>query len=210
MSIAIWGQTGNGGCYEEINDYNSNPNATARLEVTYLDRSGANLVAWVRIPTLFENNQDTVIDMYYGNALITFPTAKPTGVWDSNYKGVWHLKEATGTTVSDSTATPNNGIPQGSPSQVAGKMDGSLNFDSASSQYVQVPNNTDLQLSTNMTVSAWVNTTSSDYQSRLIVAKWLTGGNRNYWFGKLWPGATTLQLYFPVNNGASNVAIPGL
>ena len=210
LSIAIWGQTSGGvsGCSEEIIDYTDDPSRAARLEVTYLDRSGANLVAWVRIPTLFENNQDTVIYMYYGNAAITSPTANPTGVWDTNYKGVWHLKEATGNTVGDSTATPNNGTPQGFPVQVVGKIDGSLNFNSASSQYVQVPNNTDLQLSTNMTVSVWVNTTSVDYQSRLIVAKWLGGGNRNYWLGKFWPGATTLQLSFAVNAGAANVTIP--
>ena len=50
------------------------------------------LFAWVRIPTL-KVGADTIIYMYYGNSTITSPTANPTAVWDSNYKGVWHLKE---------------------------------------------------------------------------------------------------------------------
>jgi hypothetical protein len=167
-------------------------------ELEKYDSSTGTLVAWVQIPTL-DYNDNTVIYMYYGNSSIsdTFPctnsTANPTGVWDTSYKGVWHLKEATGAQVNDSTTTPNNGSPQGSPPQTVGKIDGSLSFNSASNQYVQVTNSTDLQLSTNMTISAWVNTTSSDYQSRLIVAKWLSGGNRNYWFGKFWPGAATFS-----------------
>ena len=54
--------------------------------------SGGTLVAWVRIPTL-EYDRDTVIYMYYGNDCVDYPTENPEGVWDSNYVGVWHLKE---------------------------------------------------------------------------------------------------------------------
>ncbi|GAG52336.1 unnamed protein product, partial [marine sediment metagenome] len=54
--------------------------------------SGGILVAWVRIPTL-DYNDDTVIYMYYGNPCIVSPTENAPGVWDSNYKSVWHLGE---------------------------------------------------------------------------------------------------------------------
>ena len=61
-------------------------------EIEQYDGTNGTLVAWVRIPTL-AYNADTTIYMYYGNAAITSATANPTGVWDTNFKGVWHLKE---------------------------------------------------------------------------------------------------------------------
>ncbi|MFX1530639.1 MAG: hypothetical protein ACFFBC_05965 [Promethearchaeota archaeon] len=51
----------------------------------------AQLIAWVRIP-LLSASIDTKIFMFYGNSTIG-NQENPTGVWDSNYKGVWHLKE---------------------------------------------------------------------------------------------------------------------
>jgi len=74
--------------------------------------SAGTLVAWVRIPTL-KYNENTIIYMYYGNSCIDSSTQNPTGVWDSNFKGVWHLSE-TGSggaieLVSYSTATDPGG-----------------------------------------------------------------------------------------------------
>jgi hypothetical protein len=47
---------------------------------------------WVQIPTL-SHTIDTVIYLFYGNGSITSSQANPAGVWDSNYKGVWHLSQ---------------------------------------------------------------------------------------------------------------------
>jgi hypothetical protein len=46
--------------------------------------------------------------MYYGNANIGCPTENPTGVWDSNYMGVWHLSDTSGDT-QDSTSHATSG-----------------------------------------------------------------------------------------------------
>ncbi|GAI07252.1 unnamed protein product, partial [marine sediment metagenome] len=35
IGIAIWGQTGNGGCGEGVNDFSSNPSYTAKLHIEY-------------------------------------------------------------------------------------------------------------------------------------------------------------------------------
>ena len=51
----------------------------------------AQLIAWVRIPflsTAFDSN----MTMYYGNSTLT-SSENPTGVWYSDYAGVWHLTE---------------------------------------------------------------------------------------------------------------------
>src|SRR5262249_7529463 len=82
----------------EIEQYTSSP-------------AGATLVAWVRLPTLSILGSTKIV-MRYGNASVTVSTANPTGVWDSNFKAVWHLKE-TGAGAAgeylDSTSNANNG-----------------------------------------------------------------------------------------------------
>jgi hypothetical protein len=96
------------------------------------------LVAWVRVPSIQDG---TVIYMYYGNSCVTTPTQNPNNVWDANFKGVWHLAEATAANRLDSTSNANTLTPSASnPTQVAGKINGSANFASASSQYLTINN----------------------------------------------------------------------
>jgi len=64
-------------------------------EVESWNDSTGDLVAWVKIPSL-SSIADTKLYVYYGNSGVTSPTANPTGVWDSNYKGVWHLADGDG------------------------------------------------------------------------------------------------------------------
>ncbi|MHA2343272.1 MAG: DUF2341 domain-containing protein, partial [Candidatus Hodarchaeales archaeon] len=51
----------------------------------------AQLVAWVRIPSL-SPSVDTNITMYYGNSTMG-PQEYPTGVWDDNYEFVLHMNQ---------------------------------------------------------------------------------------------------------------------
>jgi hypothetical protein len=82
----------------------------------YISATGE-LVAWVRIPSL-SNSADTDIYMYYGYASATDQQNK-TGVWNddggtaTNYKGVYHLKETSGTTFADSASNANTGTASG-------------------------------------------------------------------------------------------------
>ena len=57
----------------------------------YGSATGA-LVAWVKVPSL-PSATDTVLFMYYSNGSATSQQDATGGVWDSNYKAVWHLKE---------------------------------------------------------------------------------------------------------------------
>jgi hypothetical protein len=114
------------------------------------------LVAWVRVPSI---NNGTVIYIYYGNSCMTASTQDVTGVWDANYRGVWHLSQnPTGTApqMKDSTTNAYNGTAVGS--FVAGDqqttvIDGGLNFNGT---------NQEIQMSaaalgtTSVTVSGWI------------------------------------------------------
>ncbi|UCC20355.1 MAG: DUF2341 domain-containing protein [Promethearchaeota archaeon] len=77
----------------------------------------AQLIAWVRVPILnvYEN---TNITMFYGNPYLS-SQENPTGVWDKNYKGVWHMKEINPI---DSTSNENNGTQSGGVINIDGKI----------------------------------------------------------------------------------------
>lgn len=62
--------------------------------------------------------------MYYGHVSIANQW-NVTGVWDSNFKGVWHLPNGTALTALDSTSNALNGTPTGvNALPVAGKIYG--------------------------------------------------------------------------------------
>jgi hypothetical protein len=145
----------------------------------YTSVSGA-LVVWVRVPIL-SSSVDTELYMYYGN-----PTCgsqqNVSNVWDDNFKGVWHLKENPSSAppqIKDSTSNGNNGTSAGSmmtADQVAGKIDGSLDFDGNNDE-ITCGNAISIQITTEITIEAWAQTSSTG-ASRSIVGK--QNGNSPY------------------------------
>src|SRR3990167_2791470 len=99
---------------------------------TYTAASGV-VNYWVEVPTV-ATASDTVFYMCYGNASITSDQSDPTGTWDTNFKGVWHLGETVadeGTVTdayADSTTNNNDGDQQG-PDDIAGKVGNGQDFD---------------------------------------------------------------------------------
>jgi signal peptidase I len=137
----------------------------------YTSSTGA-LVAWVQVATL-SHTTDTVLYMYYGNAGAS-DQQQAANVWDSNFKGVWHLSEATGTNVVDSTSNGHTGTQYNSPTQTAGQINGSLNFD-GSSEYI-VTTSGESQTATSFTWSVWFKADSTTFAHHLL---WegITAGN---------------------------------
>jgi intein/homing endonuclease len=66
---------------------------------------------WVKVPSV-SDSADTYIYLYYRTE-DTADGADPENVWDSNYKAVHHLKDATTSTVLDSTSNNNDGTKKG-------------------------------------------------------------------------------------------------
>jgi hypothetical protein len=62
-------------------------------EVEAYNGASGDLTAWVRVPAV-SDTADTTIYLYYGNSDIGSSQQNPTGVWDSNYVGIWHLNES--------------------------------------------------------------------------------------------------------------------
>jgi hypothetical protein len=129
----------------------------------YVSATGA-LVAWVKVPSL-SSSVDTNLYMYYGNPTCS-SQQNATNVWDTNFKGVWHLKEdpfGTAPQMKDSTINGNNGTSSGSMTtsdQVPGKIDGSLDFDGSNDE-ITCGNAVSLQITTEITIEAWASTSST-------------------------------------------------
>jgi len=76
-------------------------------EIEFFNGTTGELVAWVNVTSL-SSSVDTKIWIYYGNSTCSSQENIP-GVWDSDYVGVWHLDETSGTTIYDSTLYGLNG-----------------------------------------------------------------------------------------------------
>ncbi len=127
---------------------------------SYTASTGA-IVAHLGIPTL-SHTSNTLVSMYYGGAFTSFQSTV-SAVWDSSYKGVWHLSTVTGgaSSVLDSTSNGNNGSPSGSPTNAAFQVNGGGSFAAASSQYIDMGTGSSLDQTAAITIEAWARWTTT-------------------------------------------------
>ena len=153
-TIANGGNVQNANGYDVIFTSDSGCATKLNHEVeTYTSSTGA-ANYWVKVPTV-SHTSDTAIYMCYGNANITTNQSNPAGVWDTNYKGVWHLGNGSTLSAADSTGV-NNGTNHGATAG-SGQVDGAAAFN-GSSQYATIPL---VVLTSNITLEAWVYRTTS-------------------------------------------------
>jgi len=128
-------------------------------EIEFYNGTTGELQAWVRIPSL-SGSTDTVIQMYYGNAAAS-NQENVNDVWDSNFLMVQHLQETPAGTTYDSTSNGNNGTTSGmdSADQVAGQIDGSLDFD-GTNDHISLTKRPVPTSGDEITFSAWISTRS--------------------------------------------------
>ncbi|HEV3198581.1 MAG TPA: DUF2341 domain-containing protein, partial [Bryobacteraceae bacterium] len=123
-------------------------------EIEQYDSTTGKLIAWVRVPSL-SPTADTVVYLYYSN-----PSASnqqnATGVWDSNYRAVWHLNGAT-LSVLDSTLNGDNFTNVNSVAAAAGQIGGAAQL--SGSNHLDAPNITAFNGASQFSVSYWINPT---------------------------------------------------
>jgi hypothetical protein len=162
-------------------------------------------IMWVEIPTLSPTT-DTTIYIYYGNAGAS-NQSNATGVWDSNYKGVWHLKEiltASGQIAYDST-TQSNLTATGtwvSGLQVPGQVDGSLDFSSTSLVSTIVPTAS----TTDVSMSAWIKWSGVIGSLQIIAHNGISGSNG---YGLLIGNGCSIGSYIQVLTGGISCNVTG-
>jgi len=190
---------------------------------TYLDyeiekytSSTGELIAWVEVDSV-SSTTDTTINMYYGD-LDSVDHSTTTGVWASDYTGVWHL--GAGDDVTDSTSNANNGTAYGNASSTDnlvynyGKFGEAFVFD-GDGDYV----NTNTKLSSLLsvsdgTMSVWVKPTGtspvdapsysgqnilSDAPSYISISRAVVGGNDKIWVSSYPTSATQIGVNYTNN-----------
>jgi hypothetical protein len=118
-------------------------------------------------------------------------------VWDSYFKGVWHLGEATGTSNFDSTSNGKTATPTGSPTQQASKIGGGLLF--ADGKYLDT-GISDLP-TTNLTLSFWANASSGNSGAAHRIFGYENAGSGTAGLGMYYPSDTTVRLIMRGGSG---------
>ncbi|MFC1582069.1 DUF2341 domain-containing protein [Planctomycetota bacterium] len=148
-------------------------------EIEDYDAGSGTLAAWVLVPAV-SSTVDTDIYIYYGNTECS-DQQSPTGVWDANFVGVWHLDEEvideqTAGTHVDSSGSGNDGI-QGRNDDMAGKISRSQTFD-GDNDYVDL--GTAEMVSNAWTLEFWVYPDSPVNLSRTFIQGNDVDGLRKY------------------------------
>lgn len=128
-------------------------------EIEKYTGSTGEIVMWAEIPILTYAD-DTQIYIYYGNTSISTSQEAAAAVWDSNYLGVWHLKEDP-TDTAPQMIESNNGNSLTTTSLVAGdqlacQIGGGLSLDGATKYATTNNKNVTAQNLTQYTISAWL------------------------------------------------------
>jgi len=139
-----------------------------------------------KAPSL-SSSANTDFYIYYGNSGASEPAIDSTygaeNVWDSNFKMVQHMKDATTSTVVDSTLNDNDGTKKGAnePATATGKIGAGQDFD-GSDDYVQVSDSNSLDITSDLSISFWVKMDSEPDALQIILDKTGLSGN-NYQYG---------------------------
>jgi glycosyltransferase involved in cell wall biosynthesis/transposase len=207
--------TGNGGHVTNSNGYDivfTDSTETTKLdhEIEKYNASSGEIEMWVRIPSL-SMVTDTTIYMYFGDSSITTSQENKTGVWDSNYKAVYHAGESSGaTTLADSTSDAYTATKTSStqPAAATGKIDGAQSY--ASGDKAQTSSsvaNVNFGANQDFTVGTWVKTSQASVNGAYpgIVEKedW-NQGTRQGWNMILHNSDTNAHWKFEVWTGGSD------
>jgi len=138
------------------------------VEVEKWDGSNQKAWLWIKVPSI-SSTKDTVLYLYYdkdhadntGYVGDTGSSAAQS-VWDSSFKGVWHLSETSGGigAIKDSTPNNNSGTDYGNPAFNAnGLVNSAISFDGID-DFINMSNSASLQFIDSLTIEAWAKLSS--------------------------------------------------
>jgi hypothetical protein len=107
-------------------------------------------------------------------ALLTAALMASPALASTTPVGVWKLDEGSGLRIGDSSGSGNNGVVSGGVSWVKGISGSALSFDGSSAE-VKIADNTVLEPSSTVTVSAWIKRAGSPGNFRYVLAKGANG-----------------------------------
>ena len=170
-------------------------------QIESYDPINGDFLAWVRIPIL-STSSNTVIKILYGNQLISSDPSVAT-VWDTHYKGVWHLND---NNLKDFSIFNKPGTPFNTPTYPVGQINNALGLNGGN-QYAQVLNAPNTNFAGNITVSAWI------YLSGLNLDQKIAGNQNNssggYKFGVFTDNRVEFEIRTAANQAVLNRGVTG-
>jgi|GEM_PF-5249166 len=136
---------------QDGDDFVFTTNAGVKLnhEIESYDSTSGKLVGWVNVTSL-SSTEDTIIWLYYGNPNCS-NQQNTIGTWDSNYEGVWHLKESAGIRY-DSTSNQKDCLASGTTHTKSAIIDGGEIFDANADG---IYTNSNINEMTTFTLECW-------------------------------------------------------
>ena len=167
-------------------------------EIEKWDGSGESIV-WVRVPTWTSSGH---IYMYYGGPAVAQNSA---AVW-SDYVGVWHMAEASGT-VADATGNGLAASPAGdntaqSVATTGPVGNGRINATDNSANYLDVPYDAKLNLGNTLSFSGWATISGTRSDGRMAIVMHKQKLWENGWGVAVWPD-TSDQVWFWGNSNST-------
>ena len=118
-------------------------------------------------------------------------------------RAAWAFEEAAGTSAADSTGNGHTGALQGSPTWTTGRVGGALSFDGVNDR-VEVADADDLDLTTSLTLSAWIKLTAQPTWRGLL---WKESSTTNLSYGLLFDGSSKLHAYLRLPGGIEMLSL---
>lgn len=113
-------------------------------EIETWDSVGQTATAWVKVPQIDGSSGTDYIYMYYGNASAS-DAQSANNVWNSNYKGRWHLNQTAisdGTTLTDSTSNNQSLTSVLGATSITGQAGSGLTLNGSTQYLKQTPSTT--------------------------------------------------------------------
>jgi len=160
-------------------------------EIEKWDDVGEEAFVWVSKSDLtFSSSGNTTLYIYYDNSQPDNTTwialnGSRTEVWDSDFEGVWHLPELSGTRT-DSTSNNNDLTDNNTVGSGTGQIDGAGDFELSNSEYLSRADNASLSITGDITIDLIVKheTLPAEGTIQGYVTKWSGSGTaqRSYYF----------------------------
>jgi hypothetical protein len=146
-------------------------------EIEQWDGVNQRAAIWVKVDTVFGNNNLQSIMMYWGNPGVT-DASNSASVFDTTagYQGVWHFGDTAGSTVRDATVNGFTGTSPDTarPLETEGVAGMGRLLDGAN-DYITMPNTAGSKLNFpengNFTISAWASIDTFDGVPHVVIAK---------------------------------------
>ncbi|MBN1601273.1 MAG: DUF2341 domain-containing protein [Chitinispirillaceae bacterium] len=151
-------------------------NSVLPCEIEYWNAADRNAAIWVNADTVYGNNADQKIIMYWGNTMAHPLQHPPVFDTSAGYQGVWHFSDGTGDEIRDATQNGYYGIITGSASpQITEGISGNYRSFDGLADFIHMPQTANSKLNFPedgyYTISAWVRLDILDSQPRLILSK---------------------------------------